>query len=392
MARTVLNGPDDDPRLSALLRHLGGSANTYLGFPAAVDLDYRTLSPFLGHLLNNVGDPGFDPTHPHHSKPFEREVLAFFADLFRAPQPWTGYVSSGGSESNLWALYRARSRYPDGVVFHSAAAHYSVSKAAHLLGMPTVVVSSQRNGEIDYDELACYAELHRRRPIIVVATIGTTMTEAVDDVAYIQDLLADVGVRDRHIHSDAALSGVPLALSEDPPGFDLTDGADSICVSGHKFFGTPVPCSVVIARHHDNDKCGKVVAYTGSPDTTITGSRNGLAVLMLWVVLQQLGRTGLRIRAESGRDVAQYAHQRLLDIGWPSWRNPQALTVVLRRPPPAILARWPMPTLAGLSHFICMPGVTRGQVDQLTATLAAMTLGAATPACVKQPAVGAPMT
>ncbi|MFV2104422.1 histidine decarboxylase [Micromonospora sp. LOL_024] len=373
MARTVLNGPDDNPRLGALLRRLAGSASTNIGFPAAVDLDYRTLGPFLGHLLNNVGDPAFDPTHPNHTKEFEREVLAFFAGLFRAPEPWTGYVTSGGSESNLSALYLARSRYPDGIVLHSAAAHYSIPKATHLLGMPTVVVRTQPNGEIDYDDLVGHAELHRRRPIIVVANIGTTMTEAVDDVAYIQDLLADVGVRHRHIHSDAALSGIPLALSDDPPGFDLADGADSICISGHKFLGTPMPCSVVIARHHDPDHRGDVVAYTGSPDTTITGSRNGLAALMLWAVLQQLGRSGLRARAESGRNMAQYAHQRLHDIGWPSWRNPHALTVVLRTPPPAILARWPLPTLAGLSHFICMPGVTRRQVDQLTAGLAAVT-------------------
>ncbi|MGW0507053.1 pyridoxal-dependent decarboxylase [Micromonospora sp. NPDC003241] len=297
MARTVLNCPDYTPRLGALLRRLGGSASTNLRFPVAVDLDYRTFSPTLGHLLNNAAS---DPTHPHHSRPFERQVLAFFADLFRAPQPWTGYVTSGGSESNLWALCLARSRYPDGVVFHSTAAHYSVPGAARLLGMPTVVVSTQRNGEIDYDELASCADLHRRRPIIVVANVGTTMTGAVDDVTYIGDLLADIGVRDRHIHSDAALSGIPLAISEDPPGFGLADGADSICISGHKFLATPVPCSVVIASQHDTDNRSEVVAYTGSPDTIMTASRNGLAALMLWVVLEELARPyGPCVRARS---------------------------------------------------------------------------------------------
>ncbi|WP_433531222.1 histidine decarboxylase [Micromonospora sp. CA-263727] len=371
MTRTVLNGPDDNSRLGGLLRRLAGTASTNIGFPAAVDIDYRKLAPFLGHLLNNAGDPDIDPIHPHHTKEFEREVLAFFANLFRAPEPWAGYVTSGGSESNLAALQLARSRYPDGIVVHSTAAHYSIPKAAHLLGLSTIVVNAQPNGEIDYDELACHAELHRRRPIIVVANIGTTLTEAVDDVIYIQDLLADVGVHDRYLHSDAALSGIPLALTDDPPGFDLTHGADSICISGHKFLGTPMPCGVLIARHHNTDHLPNAVpAYIGSPDTTITGSRNGFASLMLWLVLHELGRPGLRERAQYGQELAQYAHQRLQDIGWPSWRHPHALTVVLRTPPASVLSRWPLPSMDGRSHIVCMPGVSHSQVDQLAAALA----------------------
>ena len=74
------------------------------------------------------------------------------------------------------------------------------------------------------------------------------MTEAVDDVTTIRRVLADVSIRRAYIHSDAALSGLPLALMAPGcrPGFDLADGADSISVSGHKFLGSPIPCGVVI--------------------------------------------------------------------------------------------------------------------------------------------------
>ncbi len=56
------------------------------------------------------------------------------------------------------------------------------------------------------------------RPAVVVATAGTTMTEAVDSTARIAQILDRHGVRDRHIHVDTALSGTPLALVCSMPG------------------------------------------------------------------------------------------------------------------------------------------------------------------------------
>lgn len=111
------------PRLRALLHRLRAAAPTNIGLPAAVDIDYRPLAPMLDHLLNNVGDPDTDPTYPGHAKDLKRDVVTFFGDLFHAPPDRFGYVTSGGTESNLYALYLARSRHPDGIVPHSAAAH-----------------------------------------------------------------------------------------------------------------------------------------------------------------------------------------------------------------------------------------------------------------------------
>lgn len=367
-------------RLKALLNRLRTAAPTSIGFPAAVDIDYRPLAPTFAHLLNNVGDPDIDPTYPGHAKDLERDVVTFFGDLFRAPPDRFGYVTSGGSESNLYALYLARSRYPDGLVLHSAAAHYSVAKAAHLLAMPTAVVGTLPNGEIDYDDLRVHAATHRDRPVIVVACIGTTMTEAVDDVHRIHQVLDDVGVTYRYVHSDAALAGIPLALTPRRPGFDLADGADSIAVSGHKFLGTPTPCGVVVARRHHADHLAHMVAYTGSPDSTITGSRSGHAALMLWWAIHHHGTADLQARAEQGRQLAAYACDRLQRTGWTAWRNPHALTVMLRPLPPELSARWPLATADGWSHLICMPGITREQIDafigDLKATLASARSGA----------------
>ncbi|MBG0567539.1 histidine decarboxylase [Actinoplanes aureus] len=363
------------PRYQELLRRLTTAARTNLGFPAATDIDYRPLAPLLGVLLNNLGDPWTDGVWPLHAKGIERDVLSFFAQLFRAPAGWTGYLTSGGTEGNHYGLWRGRTRLPNAVAYHSAAAHYSVPKAEHLLGLPSVTVAAAATGEIDYTDLQRQAARFPSRPAIVTATIGTTMTEAVDDVQRIHQALDAAGNTHRYVHSDAALAGVPLAVTADRPAFDLGDGADSISISGHKFFGTPLVCGVVIDGRGLGD-LPPTIRYTGAPDTSITGSRTGLGAVMLAHALDVLGLPGLLDRAQRARSLAAYACHSLQAIGWPHWRNPAAFTVMLREPPQTVRARWHLPSTDGWSHLICMPGITTRHIDALIRDLALLLDGA----------------
>lgn len=357
-------------RLSAVEARLAAAAPTNIGFPAARDIDYRPLAPLLGHLLNNVGDPSIDPLYPGAVHDLEREVLDFTAELFRAPPGWSGYLTSGGTEGNLYGVWLGRTKLPNAVAYYSSAAHYSVPKACHLLGLPAVEVTTIATGQIDYTDLTRKAARHRSRPAIVVATIGTTMTEAVDDVTHVHNALDVAGIQHRHVHSDAALAGVPLATTANRPAFDLADGADSISVSGHKFFGTPVVCGIVLTRRKP-EELTPTVPYLNTHDTTISGSRNGLAAAMLWHATTSLGTAGHADRAERAREVAAYAVQRLHHIGWPAWRNPLSFTVLLRPLPADMAATWPLPTEGDWSHVICMPGVETSHIDHLVGTLAA---------------------
>jgi len=359
--------------LAALRERLDRAHDTDIGFPGAVDFDYSDLAPFFGYLLNNVGDPYVDGVGVRHTKELEREVVEFFADLFHAPPDdrW-GYVTTGGTEGNGSGLHLARTLHPDAIVYHSNAAHYSIPKAIDRLGLTSVVIGAGRDGEIDYTDLRLAAGEYRRRPAIVVANIGTTMTEAIDDVSKISLVLDDVGIGDRHIHADAALAGVPLALLDRHcrPGFDLADGADSVSVSGHKFIGSPFPCGVLITRRSVRERIGRPVDYISSVDATTGGSRSGHAPLFLWYALRRHGVDGLRARAQKSRDLAAYTVSRLASIGVAAWRNPHAFTVVIETPPAVITNRWTLASSQGLSHVICMPGITREQIDAFVADLA----------------------
>jgi histidine decarboxylase len=359
-----------DARIRAITDRNAATAPTNIGFPAARDIDYRPLTPLLADLLNNIGDPWKSPLYPGHTFDMEREVLTFLAQLFRAPPGWGGYVTSGGTEGNLYALRQARTRLPNATVLYSSAAHYSVAKACDLLRMRAIPVSASFTGEIDYADLAHQASRLRSRPAVVVANVGSTMTEAIDDVSAIHAALDTARITHRYVHSDAALAGIPLVSAIGRPGFDLADGADSISISGHKFLGTPLVCGVVITRRNDDDLAPHV-DYIDNRDTTINGSRNGLAAAMLWYAIQSLGAVGLAQRAENARTVARYAVRQLKTAGWPAWRNPHAMTVMLGRLPTHVSARWPLPTDGDWSHIVCMPGVTTTQVDDLVHDLSA---------------------
>lgn len=357
-------------RLDRFLNQIPDRAVNAIGYPFACDFDYKELYPLFRYSLNNVGDPFIESTYDVTSRSMEREVVDFFADLFQAPahNRW-GYVTNGGSEGNLYGLYVAREIYPRAMVYYSEATHYSVSKSAHLLNMPAIVIRTSATGEMDYNDLRSSLTLHRHQPAIVIANIGTTMTEAKDDVHTIREILREAAIKSSYIHCDAALAGNYLPLLEDGPQFDFMQGADSIACSGHKFLGSPFPCGVVIVRKNYKERIGQPVPYIGSIDTTIAGSRNGHNPVLLWYAIKQQGREGMRERALVSLSLAAYTQRKLQEGGIPAWRNDNALTVVFPKPVESICRKWQLASEAGQSHIICMPGITKEMIDDFIGEL-----------------------
>jgi histidine decarboxylase len=352
-------------RLDRYMDYMVERVATRIGYPFSTDFDYSELNPLLRHHLNNVGDPFVESTLDVTSHGMEREVIAFFADLFRAPEhnSW-GYVTNGGSEGNLYGLYIARELYPQAMVYYSSATHYSVQKSIHLLNMPSIVIRTAANGEMNYDDLQSSIKHHRHQPAIVIANIGTTMTEAKDNVSSIRKILQDAAMNSYYIHCDAALAGPYLSLLEADPQFDFVHGADSIACSGHKFLGTPFPCGVVIVRKSYKDRIGQPLPYIGSMDTTITGSRNGHNPIFIWYAIKKQGREGLLKRILESLSLAAYTQRRLQEGGIPAWRNENAITVVFPKPDQHICQKWQLACDAGQSHIICMPGISKETLDK----------------------------
>ena len=357
---------DNQKRLDNFYNRLQVEADHFLGYPCTREFDYSPLYPFLSLPLNNVGDPFIESRYHMNTHQYEREVVVFFTELLHAKNDETwGYVSNGGTEGNMYGIYLAREIFPDGLLYYSETTHYSVPKILRMVHARNIMIKSQPNGEIDYQDLAETIRIHRDIPPIIFANIGTTMTGAVDNLDKIKQIMDDLVIKRYYIHCDAALSGMILPFVEKPQAFDFGVGIDSISISGHKMIGSPIPCGLVLAKKIHVDRIARAVEYIGTFDTTVTGSRNAITPLFLWYAIQSKGKTGFKKICQHCIDIADYAISRFEEIAIKAWRNPNSITVVFPRQSEAILAKWQIATQGDIAHIITMPHVKTSHIDRL---------------------------
>jgi histidine decarboxylase len=363
---------DDRQRLDQFYQNVQTEAEHSLGYPCNGVFDYSPLLRFLQYSFNNVGDPYLPSNYHLNTHAFECEVLEIFQTLTAAPKGSTwGYVTHGGTEGNHYGLFLARELFPDGLVYYSQDAHYSIDKILRCLNLRSIMIRSHPDGRMDLADLRETLRLHRDVPSIICVTIGTTMKGAVDDIAGIQEIFHDLAIHRHYIHADAALGGMILPFIDDPPPWNFKAGIDSIAISGHKMVGSPMPCGIVLAKKSHVDLIAQSVEYIDSLDTTLSGSRNALTPLFLWYAFHTIGIDGFKQIIPACLDLADYAIAQLNRIHRNAWRYPYSNTVVFDRPSPEVTRYWQLACQGSLSHLIVMPHVTTAHIDRLVADIEA---------------------
>ena len=77
-----------------------------------------------------------------------------------------------------------------------------------------------------------------------------------------------------------------------------------------------------------------------------------------------MGAEGLKARYEKSLETARYCEQRLQEIGVNAWRNTNSITVVMPKTPNSVKNKWQLATEGDISHVICMPNVSKTQIDE----------------------------
>lgn len=350
--------------LSAFLKQVEQRTEYHGGYPYNLSYDYSCLLDFFKFSLNNLGDPFVESNYAINSRKFEQEVVSFFAKLYKIAEDdsW-GYVTSCGTEGNLYGIFVGREVYPDGILYSSKDSHYSVAKAARLYRIKHLVTHSQSNGEMDYEHFEELIRENRNYPAIINLNIGTTMKGAIDNLDVVLDILERNNIKDYYIHCDGALSGAILPFLEDAPQVNFNKSIGSVSVSGHKFIGSPLPCGVVLTRKAFLEKVETSIEYIGSKDTTILGSRNGHSPLILWYALKTRGYEGLAREAAFCIENAQYLFTRLALMNCPCMLNDFSNTVVFQKPSELIVKKWQLATQENWAHMIVMQNIDQRKID-----------------------------
>lgn len=262
------------------------------------------LSLFAQRNSNNIGVHWRRPDELRGTKRLERESVELTARFLNLAGPARGWITTGGTESNISALWLAReSLVGRGChelhTFTSCLAHESVGKAASLLGLRHVhSLPVDACGGVDLSAfrlaLRMASKRRRRMGFIVVATVGTPQTGSSDAVEAMADILESIRAPS-YLHIDAALGGFVLPFTNPVRVFDFRlPAVSSISVDFHKVPQMPIGAGMLVCRE---DPRAILLATTRIGDLevpTLLGSRPGATAAGIWYTLLSNGAAGLR--------------------------------------------------------------------------------------------------
>lgn len=273
------------------------------------------------------------------------------------------------------------------VFFCKGHTHYSVPKISEILRLNIRGISANEDGSMDLDnfkkELILHLGAHPKSAIIVIANIGTTITGAIDDVPGIKSIIDSMPSKPIFtIHMDGALTGFVMPILKpfgDVKNYFDAIGVNTLAVSAHKYPGLSQPCGIILARteffEKAFEKSERSVEYVGNIlDVTITGSRSGLNVLMLYNALHAFGlhkdTKKLQQLVEDNLEIAKYLFKCLVELfGTERVLYPYHFNITFPRPSVALAKKYQL-MLTGQNATICvLPNVTKKLIDQFISDL-----------------------
>ncbi|KAK6492179.1 glutamate decarboxylase 1-like [Huso huso] len=249
-----------------------------------------------------------------------------------------GIFSPGGSISNLYSVLVARYyRFPEAktkgmasvprlVLFTSEHSHYSIKKAAAVLGIGTenvILVKCNERGKMIPSELELKimeTEMKGFVPFYVNATAGTTVYGAIDPLSEIADICEKYKL---WMHVDAAWGGGLLMSRKHSVKLSGIERASSVTWNPHKLMGAPLQCSAILVREKGllqlcNQLCADYLFqpdkhYDVSYDTGDKAIQCGrhVDVFKFWLMWKAKGAEGFEVQVNKCLDNAEYLYNKL---------------------------------------------------------------------------------
>ena len=230
----------------------------------------------------------------------EKEAVRMMASLLGCPDA-VGFITNGGTESNISALRLARnlSQDPEPEVILPESGHYSFRAGADLLGIHLREVPLGKDFLPDVNQVE---NLINNHTIALVCSAPEGALGLMDPVQEFAELAHHKGL---FLHVDGAFGGFiyPFMreLGMDVPPFDFSlPGVSTFMTDGHKLGLMPIATGFLLIRDE------KILEAIPTPETVIhnlTGTKNGERAAAAWAVMHRLGRKGFHESVRSVLDI-----------------------------------------------------------------------------------------
>jgi len=260
----------------------------------------------------------------------EKEIVRWLANLAHYPETAEGTAVSGGSAANLTGLLAARARWNADasnagkrpIVVASRDAHYSIARAAAIMGIPAVDVLKVPTDDahrMDPDGLEEVLEAVEAREdasvLAIVATSGSTATGAfdrLDEIALLRDRFRT------WLHVDAAHGAAALLSTSLAHLVRGLERADSFSCDPHKMMWMPLSLGTILVRdgiwlRRAFEADAPYLFNAGSDnigEMTIQCSKRADAI-KLWLVLRSRGTAPIVDALERVTALTRYLYQQL---------------------------------------------------------------------------------
>jgi sulfinoalanine decarboxylase len=204
-------------------------------------------------------------------------------------------------------------------LYTSEASHYSIAKNASFVGVGRDQVrriKTNEKGEMiasDLDQQILKDIEQGYQPFFVNATAGTTVMGAFDDI---EDLSKVCKKHDVWLHLDGAYCGAVIFSDDYKHLVKGIEHTDSFSVNAHKMLGTPLSCSIIVAKDkkHLNQSFSNDAEYLYQTDdddfnlgkTSLQCGRRNDA-LKFWTLWKSVGNKGLKDIVDHQFNLAQIA-------------------------------------------------------------------------------------
>lgn len=305
---------------SALDANVDYVKQNILGLPASYlddkvfhqEASFLKNSPFMSTLVNNPNHIGCHTrgTSEHFfrgTQAIEREALEVCAvDILKSkPGEFDGYIASGGTESNIQAVWIFRNYFMQELgakreeiaIICSEDSHYSFDKAANILAIDIVKVKVNHEdrsiSSIDIIESLQKANKNGKKYFIAVINMMTTMFGSVDDIQEFITAFEKTGFEHK-IHVDGAYGGFYYPFTKNKGELTFAnEHITSFTLDAHKMAQAPYGTGIFLIRKNFIEYANTSSAsYIEGEDFTMIGSRSGANAIAVWMILMKNGPYG----------------------------------------------------------------------------------------------------